>query len=247
MPLYCPLLPITTLYLSFTVLYCPLLIFTAFCCPLPALYCPLLHFTGCPLLQGAVALQRSGRYRIGYRLHSHISHGKFKRKCRGSTEMSQQMIFVDRIAFFFLGGGGRVLSLSKEIGKIRAFRGHPAVNHNYRSFDGCSYRHMCIHIYVHINTHVYVCTYVCMCVCVRMTIMYVCIYVCMYVCMCVCMCECMDRSMDGWMDDWMDVCIHIDGYRYRYRITYVYIYIYVQSKGFGAQVRIHAMDLYELD
>ena len=30
--------------------------------------------------------------------------------------MSQQMIFVDRIAFFF---GGGVLSLSKEIGKIR--------------------------------------------------------------------------------------------------------------------------------
>ena len=33
----------------------------------------------------------------------HISHGEFRHTCRGSTEMSQQVIFVDHIAF---GGGG---------------------------------------------------------------------------------------------------------------------------------------------
>ena len=43
----------------------------------------------------------------------HISHAKFRHKCLGCANMSQQMIFVDRIAF------GGVLSLSKEIGKIR--------------------------------------------------------------------------------------------------------------------------------
>ena len=42
-----------------------------------------------------------------------MSHAKFRHNCRGCSKMSQQMIFVDRIAF------GGVLSLSKEIGKIR--------------------------------------------------------------------------------------------------------------------------------
>ena len=44
---------------------------------------------------------------------SHISHQKLRHKCRGSTDMSQQMIFVDRIAV------AGVLSLSTDIGKIR--------------------------------------------------------------------------------------------------------------------------------
>ena len=129
--LYCPLLPFTLLlftafYCPLPALYCPVLLFTAFYCPLPALYGPLLHFTAlhCPLLpstalycMGQWLIKRSGRYRLGYRLGyrlpSHISHAKFRHKCRGCVKMSQQMIFVDRIAF------GGVLSLSKEIGKIR--------------------------------------------------------------------------------------------------------------------------------
>ena len=127
--LYCSLLSSTALFLPFTcpllrftALYCPLLLFTSFYCPLPALYRPLLHFAAlhCPLLpftilycMGQWLIKRFGRYRLGYRLPSHISHGKFRHKRRGSSEMSQQMIFVDRIAV------GGVLSLSKESGKIR--------------------------------------------------------------------------------------------------------------------------------
>ena len=107
----CPLLPSAALYgslLPFTALYCPLLLFTAFYCPLPALCGPLLQFTAlhCPLLpstalycMGQWLIKRSGRYRLGYRLPSHISHAKFRHKCCGCAKMSQQMIFVDRIAF----------------------------------------------------------------------------------------------------------------------------------------------------
>ena len=36
---------------------------------------------------------------------SNISHEKFRHTCRGSTDMSQQMICVDRIDFFFFWGG----------------------------------------------------------------------------------------------------------------------------------------------
>ena len=141
--LYCPLLPFTAycLLLPFTgplpALYCPLLLFTAFYCPLPALYRPLLHFAAlrCPVLpftilycMGQWLIKRSGRYRIGYRLGnrlpSHISHGKFRHKCRGRTEMSQQMIFVDSIAF-----GGRIAFRGNW--QDPAFHGHPTLNYNY--------------------------------------------------------------------------------------------------------------------
>ena len=97
--LYCPLLPFTALcclLLSFT---CPLLPCTALHCLLLPFTCPLRPFTAlyCPSLPFAAL----------------ISHAKFRHKCRGCAKMSQQMIFVDRIAF------GGVLSFSQEIGKIR--------------------------------------------------------------------------------------------------------------------------------
>ena len=97
---------------------CPLL---PVYCPFPALYCPLLPFT-CPILpsihqNGQWVTRRTSGYRLGYRvryrLPNHISPGKLWHTCRGSTDMSQQMIFVDRIAF------GGVLPLSKEISRIR--------------------------------------------------------------------------------------------------------------------------------
>ena len=43
--------------------------------------------------------KRSGGYRLGYRLPSHISHGKFRHKCRSSIDLLPQKIFVDRIGF----------------------------------------------------------------------------------------------------------------------------------------------------
>ena len=43
--------------------------------------------------------KRSGGYRLGYRFPSHISHGKFRHKCRSSIDLSPQKIFVDRIGF----------------------------------------------------------------------------------------------------------------------------------------------------
>ena len=52
-----------------------------------------------------VSIRVSIGYRLGYRLPSHISHGTFRHTCRSCTEMSQQMIFADRIAVF---GGFRV-------------------------------------------------------------------------------------------------------------------------------------------
>ena len=89
-----PLLPFT----------CP---FTARCCPLLPFSCPLLPFAALylpytTLYPSERAVGHSG-YRLGYRLRhrlpSHISHGKLCLTCRGSTDMSQQMIFVDLIAF----------------------------------------------------------------------------------------------------------------------------------------------------
>ena len=50
-------------------------------------------------------------YRSGHRLASHISYGRLWHIYRGSTDMSQQMIFNDRIAFG--------VTLSKDISKIR--------------------------------------------------------------------------------------------------------------------------------
>ena len=110
--LYCSLLPFTVLYLPFTALHCLFLPFTCPLRPFTALYCPSLPFTALYCM-GQWLIKRSGRYRLGYRLPSHVSHAKFRHKCRGCANMSPQMIFVDRIAF------GGVLSLSKEIGKIR--------------------------------------------------------------------------------------------------------------------------------
>ena len=123
--LYCPLLPFTALYcllLSFT---CPLLLFTAFYCPLrpfTALYC-----------MGQWLIKRSGRYRLGYRLPSHISHAKFRHKIRGCANMSQHMIFVDRIAFW----GGPIAFQGNW--QDPTFHCHPTLNYNYGSFDGCSH------------------------------------------------------------------------------------------------------------
>ena len=114
--LYCPLLRhlllFTAFYCPLPALYCSSLPFTALYLPFTALYCTLLPFTALYCMEQWL-IKRSGRYRLGYRLASHISHAKFRHKFRGCANMSQHMIFVDRIAF------GGVLSLSKEIGKIR--------------------------------------------------------------------------------------------------------------------------------
>ena len=132
--LYCSLLPFTVLYLPFTALYCSSLPLTALHLPFTALCCILLPFTALCCM-GQWLIKRSGRYRLGFRLPSLISHAKFRHKCRGCAKMSQQMIFVDRIDFF-LGGGPVALQGNWQ---DPTFHGHPTLNYNFGSFDGCSY------------------------------------------------------------------------------------------------------------
>ena len=107
LPFTCPVLPLTCPVLPFAAFYSSLL-------PFSVLYCFELPFI-CPfsIRMGQWVSKRTSGYRLGYRLPSHIPHGKIRHTCRSSTDMSQQMIFVDRIAF------GGALSLSKDIGKIR--------------------------------------------------------------------------------------------------------------------------------